>query len=162
MGRTKHNAASEPPRLCKAGVLQKRRKRKTSTTLIPNMCSPAFKAAATAPRLNLTKRFICFASDEELKELPEAASLQEAIANLLQDVPRRHRRTWRKMLIRAFPELEGHALDKCMVKLVVRCWRLRATAKPYSLHDFIEFCAGQGNLTLACLQNMLHLLVLPR
>ena len=59
------------------------------------------------------------------------------------------------MLVRAFPELENNELDQILAKLVVRCWRLRASAKPYALHDFIEFCAGQGNLTMACLMSML-------
>ena len=152
-GRTK--ASSEPPR-CKA-VVRKCRRRKTLTRSVTalNMNSIAFKVAATFAQLNLTKRFTFFPSDQDLKALPEAACLLRAIVDFLQDVPRRHRRTWKKMLVRAFPELENNELDQILAKLVVRCWRLRASAKPYALHDFIEFCAGQGNLTMACLMSML-------
>ena len=84
-----------------------------------------------------------------LKAPPEVWCLLRAIVEVLQGVPRRHRRTWKNMLVRAFPELENNELDQILAKLVVRCWRLRASAKPYALHDFIEFCAGQGNLTMA-------------
>ena len=152
-GRTK--ASSEPPR-CKA-VVRKCRRRKTLTRSVTalNMNSIAFKVAATFAQLNLTKRFTFFPSDQDLKALPEAACLLRAIVEFLQDVPRRHRRTWKKMLVRACPELENNELDQILAKLVVRCWRLRASAKPYALHDFIEFCAGQGNLTMACLMSML-------
>lgn len=34
----------------------------------------------------------------------------------------------------------------------MRCWALRAILDPSALHDFIEFCAGQGNLTAECLK----------
>ena len=39
---------------------------------------------------------------------------------------------------------------------------LRASAQPYALHDCIEFCAGQGNLTLACLMSRMHGVALDR
>jgi hypothetical protein len=171
MGGTKRKAGSEPPGLCKAAV-QKCRKQRTLTTLTPmkrskaapppapNMNVIAFRAAATAAKLNLTKRYTCFASDEDLKALPEAACLLEAIAEFLQDVPRRHCRTWQKILRRAFPEMENSTLCEILAKLVLRCWRLRASAKPYALHDCVEFCAGQGNLTMACLRKMLHCVAL--
>ena len=85
-----------------------------------NMNSIAFKVAATFAQLNLTKRFTFFPSDQDLKALPEAACLLRAIVEFLQDVPRRHRRTWKKMLVRAFPELENNELDQILAKLVVK------------------------------------------
>ena len=62
----------------------------------------------------------------------------------------------------AFPELMHDGLDRMLAKLVVRCWMLRASAQPYALHDCIEFCAGQGNLTLACLMSRMHGVALDR
>ena len=53
-------------------------------------------------------------------------------------------------------------LDRMLSKLVLRCWRLRTSAQPYALHDFIEFCTGQGNLTLACLMSRMHGVALDR
>jgi len=138
------------------GGFRKRLKVQKVKTLIPNMSNLAFNAAANAARLNLSGRFISFPSDDELKTMPEAAGLRNVVAQCLKGVPRRFRRSWRKMLSRAFPELENCDLDQMLIKLVVRCWRLRATAKPYALHDFVEFCAGEGNLTMACLMHLMH------
>ena len=132
-----------------------RRSRNKAAPEVPNMNSPAFKAAAST-HLNLTKRFTSFPSNQDLEALPEARRLKAFIVEFLQHVPRLHCMTWRNMLLRAYPELEGNELDEILTKLVVRCWRLRASAKPYALHDFIEFCAGQGNLTMACLRSMLY------
>ena len=42
----------------------------------------------------------------------------------------------------------------------VRCWTLRTSLDPIALHDFIEFCAGQGNLTAECLKLRLYGLAL--
>ena len=122
----------------------------------PNMNMVAFEAAANQSRLNLTPRFTSFPSDEELKGMPDADRIYEAIVEFLQSIPRLHKRTWQKMLSKTYPELANNTLDRLLVKLVVRCWKLRASAKPFTLHDFIEFCAGQGNLTAQCLKALLH------
>ena len=42
----------------------------------------------------------------------------------------------------------------------MRCWTLRAILDPIALHDFIEFCAGQGNLTAECLKLRMYGLAL--
>ena len=56
------------------------------------------------------------------------------------------------MLLKAYPELEGLELPEVLRMLVVRCWMLRkALMSQGVLHDFVEFCAGQGNLSMECL-----------
>ena len=124
-------------------------------TEFPNMRMGAFEAAAHAARLKLTKQYTTMPLEEPL-QAPEAILLLEAIAELLKGVPSRHRRTWQKMLSRAFPELGGIRLDKALQKLVVRCWVLRASLDPIALHDFVEFCAGQGNLKAESLKLQLY------
>ena len=41
-------------------------------------------------------------------------------------------------------------LAQMLQALVVRCWMLRRW-KWSNLHDFVEFCAGQGNLSTECM-----------
>jgi len=122
---------------------------------IRNMQNPVFRASAMAAKLNLTPRFTTMPSKTQLIEA-DAVCLHTYIEEALQLVPDEHRRTWQKMLLRAFPEIPDGPLVLIFLTLVVRCWQLRRTAKPNALHHFVEFCSGQGNLTLACLQEMLH------
>jgi hypothetical protein len=59
----------------------------------------------------------------------------------------------------AYPELKNDTLDNLLVKLVVRAHFIRrdlCITRPVRLHDFIEYCAGQGNLSLQCLKAGLH------
>ena len=125
--------------------------------MAPNMNNVAFQAAASAAKLMLTTRFLVFPSDKYLKA-PDVNNILQLITQVLLDVPSWHQKSWRKMLIGAFPELDSdnNSLSQIIAKLVLRCHYLRATAKPYALHDFVEFCAGQGNLTMACLMEMMH------
>ena len=116
-----------------------------------NMSMVAFKAAANAARLNLTRRYTRFPDDNELLD-PAAVQILDIIVAFLQHIPHWHRRTWNKMLVRAYPELVNNTLEQILHKLVVRSWKLRQTAKPFALHDFVEFCAGEGNLTAQCLK----------
>jgi len=147
MGR-KRRAASRPLR---------KAVRKDGHPAVPNMNNLAFQAAASAAKMQLTTRFLVFPSDEDLKR-PSAAPILRLITQVLQDVPSWHCKSWRKMLVGSFPELDSSnsSLSQIIAKLVLRCHYLRATAKPYALHDFVEFCAGQGNLTMACLMQMMH------
>ena len=127
----------------------------TQPCKVPNMNMMAFEAAAGAARLNLTKEYTTMPSYDELN-LPDAIVLLGDVVELLKGVPPRHRRTWQKMISRAFPELAGAKLDKALQMLVVRCWKLRASIDPSAMHDFIEFCAGGGNLTAECLKVRLY------
>ena len=126
------------------------------------MGHPAFCAAATgiASKLRLTDRFVTMPSEKDLQE-PDAIAMHGFINKALQFVPRQHQKTWQKMLVASFPEIKRSCpLDHILLILVVRCWQLRDTAGPSALHEFVEFCAGFGNLTLACLQAMLHCVAL--
>ena len=139
----------------------KRKRKSTDPPPCPNMQLPCFKAA-TSVRLRLTRRFTTFMPDDELQQSEEAAQLGEQIGKFLGNVPRRHRRHWQKFLRLAYPELKANSLQDAMVKLVIRCWHLRSSARPFALHDFIEFCAGQGNLSVQCLKSFLHGLALDK
>lgn len=117
-----------------------------------NSILPCFQTA-TSIRLQLTKRFTTFPSDTELKQNANVVTLSYHIRTFLKSVPRLGRRHWQHMLRRAYPELMQDTLQTIMTKLVVRCWKLRSSAThTSSLHDFLEFCAGEGNLSAACLQ----------
>jgi len=97
----------------------------SSGPAVPNMKMVAFEAAASAALLKkFAPQYTTMPSDAELKS-PDALLLLEAIQELLQGIPRWHRKTWAKMLNRAFPELNGATLDVALQSLVVRCWALR-------------------------------------
>jgi hypothetical protein len=138
----KNRKAASAPRLIKTV---------THPCNVPNMNMVAFEAAAGAARLKLTKQYTTMPSYDELN-LPDAIVLLGDIVVILKGIPTRHRRTWQKMLSRAFPELGGAKLDKALQMLIVRCWKLRASMNASATHDFIEFCAGDGNLTAECLE----------
>lgn len=93
---------------------------------------------------------------KDLEDLPGTAGLKEVIHHIFQTVRQRHRRSWQKMLRVAYPELKNDTIEEIMLKLVARCCWLRETAKDFAQHDFVEFCAGEGNLTMECLNAMLH------
>ena len=113
-----------------------------------NMALPCFYAA-TCWRLKLKKRYVTFPSDEDLQS-HEVNLLRPALQDFLASVPRCHRKHWQKLLRKAYPELKQDTLQSIMLKLVVRSWRLKASGRLIALHDFIEFCAGQGNLSAEC------------
>jgi len=145
--------------------MPKRLGKKTRRALVnvPNMQHPAFCAAATgiASKLRLTDRFTTMPSEQDLRE-PDAIAMHGFIKEaLLQFVPSQHQKSWQKILAASFPEIErSYPLDHILLILVVRCWQLRQTAGLFALHEFVEFCSGFGNLTLACLQVMLHCVAL--
>ena len=125
---------------------------------IPNVNMVAFEAAA-GTALKLTKQYTTMPSDDELK-FPDATVVLEATAEFLKGIPGSHLRSWQRKLNSAFPELGAAKLDQALQKLVVRCWSLRASIDPSALHDFVEFCAGQGNLTAECLKLRMYGLAL--
>lgn len=89
---------------------------------VPNMKMAIFEAATGAALIEkLTPLHTTMPSDDELKS-PDALLILEAVAEFLKGIPRWHRKTWQKMLNRAFPELGGaKLLDQALQKLVVRC-----------------------------------------
>ena len=140
-----------------AGTSKRRRNTTTPShhvaTASANMHILAFQSAASQT-LKLSTRYVHFPDAENLTEGPASNQLLNAIVVFLHDIPRRHRRTWTKMLRRAYPELNNNnTLDQLIHKLVLRCWRLRNTSNPSILNDAIEFCAGEGNLTMQCLEH---------
>ena len=81
-----------------------------------------------------------------------ALDMYGMIHKFCERVPRIHQRSWKKMLCKTYPELAGETLPRMMHKLVVRCWVLRRTLTQAERHDFVEFCAGQGNLSSECIR----------
>ena len=127
---------------------------------VPNMRMVAFEAATSVSFVQkFNPRYWSMPSDEELKG-PDAINLLELISKILKDIPKWHRKTWRKMLNASFPELGEGTLDQALLKLLVRCWKLRKSAHPHALYEFVEFCAGEGNLTAECLKQRLFGLAL--
>ena len=94
----------------------------------------AFEATAGAARLKLTEAYTTMPSYDDLN-LPDAIALLGDIVEVLKGVPPRHRRTWQKMLSRAFPELAGARVAEALQMLVVRCWQLRVSIAPIAMHD---------------------------
>lgn len=124
-----------------------------AATASPNMHILAFQAAASR-KLKLSMRYVQFPDSENLTEGPASNQMLNAIVVFLHDIPRRHRRTWTKMLRQAYPELSNNnTLHQLIHKLVLRSWRFRHTSNPSILNDAIEFCAGEGNLTMQCLEH---------
>ena len=116
----------------------------------PNMLCPGFQAAVAAARFTRAKLYSTMPTHEELNSA-EALQLLGVINNLLESISGLFQRTWKKMLRKAFPELEGMDLPNMLQNLVVRCWMLRRILfSQNGLHDFVEFCAGQGNLSMEC------------
>lgn len=115
----------------------------------PNMKMPAFQAAVAVAKFNGSKLYSTMPTHEELNT-PKALHMLGVINGLLDGIEPFFQRTWTKMLQRAFPELRGHELAQMLQIIVVRCWTLRIF-KCSNLHDFVEFCAGQGNLSRECL-----------
>jgi len=116
---------------------------------VHNLIVPAFAAAASS-RLRLRPPFIDFPTPHEVALFPE---LRQSIVHFLSAETGLARKHWPKLIRRAFPELKDDPLEDMLAKLVVRCYIIRhylCEEKPFGLHDFIEFCAGQGNLTLEC------------
>ena len=126
-----------------------------------NFAVPAF-AGATSCRLRLAAPFIEFPSEAEVALFPEA---RVAVVGFLSSEEGLAKRHWPKLIIRAYPHLCNDTLENMLVKLVVRAYLIRhdlLTTRPIRLHDFIEYCAGQGNLTLQCLKASLHGLAFDR
>ena len=116
----------------------------------PNMKMPAFQAAVGAARFTRAKLYSSMPTHEDLNTR-EALQMLTVINSLLQRISNFFQRSWAKMLQKAFPELRGVALGQMLQMLVVRCWMLRSVRRS-TLHDFVEFCAGQGNLSSECLR----------
>ena len=116
-----------------------------------NLAVPAF-AAATAIQLRMRPPFTTFPTSDEVALFPE---VRQNVANFLSEEAGQAKRHWPKLIRRAYPELSGDSgqLETMLVKLVVRSFIIRShylEASPARTHDCIEFCAGQGNLTLGC------------
>lgn len=58
---------------------------------------------------------------------------------------------WPALILSAFPELSTLSLDLMLVSIVMMCLRNRADVSAQGLHDFVEYSAGSGMLTLQCL-----------
>ena len=110
------------------------------------MASAAFRAAASTT-LRMTRPFIQFPSPELCALFPE---VRQAVRQFLSSEAGLARRHWPKLLRRAYPELSGDALEDMLVKLVIRAYVIRDCLKPCMRHNFLEYCSGQGNLTLEC------------
>ncbi len=113
------------------------------------MVVPAF-VGATSLRLRFRHPFIEFPPSDEVALFPE---VRKVVVDFLAAESGEAKKHWPKLIRRAYPELKVDQLEDMLVKLVVRCYRIRAhllEAKPAGMHDCIEFCSGQGNLTLEC------------
>ncbi len=84
----------------------------------PNLLLPCFEAATSA-RLKLTKRYCAFPSDKDLEQ-PDVVRLRLLLDMFLHSVPKRHQKSWQKMLTAAYPELKNDTLQNIILKLVVR------------------------------------------
>ena len=128
---------------------------------VPNFSVPAFQAAASST-LRLTAPFIQFPSQAEVDLFPEVRESVQAFLSAEKGLAKRH---WAKLIRRAYPELKCETLENMLVNLVVRAYLIRHTlllTRPARLHDFIEYCSGQGNLTLECLKSFLKGLAFDR
>jgi len=116
---------------------------------VQNLAVPAF-AAATSTRRRLRPPFIELPTPDELAVFPE---VRKVIIDFLSAEAGLAKLHWPKLIGRAFPELKDDTLENKLVKLVVRSYIIRVNllaTNPHAMHDCIEFCAGQGNLTLEC------------
>ena len=128
---------------------------------VPNFSVPAFEAAASST-LRLTVPFIQFPSQAAVGLFPEVRVLVQAFLSAEAGLAKRH---WPKFIGRAYPELKHETLENMLVSLVVRAYMIRhmlLLTRPARLHDFIEYCSGQGNLTLECLKAFLNGLAFDR
>lgn len=128
---------------------------------VPNFAVPAFEAAASST-LRLTAPFIQFPSKAEVDLFPEVRELVTTFLLAEAGLAKRH---WPKFIERAYPELKDETLEDMLVSLVVRAYLLRhmlRVTRPARLHDFIEYCSGEGNLTLECLKAFLKGLALDQ
>lgn len=117
---------------------------------------PAFAAAASSS-LRLASPFVDFPSDSAL--LSWYPQVRTDVSDFLLSEAGFAKRHWPKLIKRAYPELRNDSLEDMLVKLVVRAYLIRHNlliTRPVRLHDFIEYCAGKGNLTLQCLKARLY------
>lgn len=115
----------------------------------PNLALPAFEAA-TSISLRFAPPFTVFPSATEVEAFPE---IRQLVAQFLWQEKGHAGRHWPKLIRAAYPELVGETLEDMLVKLVVRCLIIRndlLDRNHAALHDFIEFCCGDGNLTYQC------------
>jgi len=142
----------QPSLQCRPNRIRKKCKQeeKEPHEKFPNMKMPAFQAAVAAARFTQAKLYSSMPTPEDLAK-EDALQILGVINCLLESIPSFFQRTWMKMLHKAFPELQGVVeLPWVLQQLVVRCWMLRRAKRSY-LHDFVEFCAGQGNLSRECM-----------
>jgi hypothetical protein len=123
-----------------------RKKGRPPKAVIANMRVPAF-ALATSLRLRLKAPFTEFPSPEKVALFPGVRNVIQGFLSAEKGEAQKH---WPKLIKRAYPELRDDTLEDMLIKLVVRCYTIRSrfAASPARLHDSIEFCAGQGNITL--------------
>ena len=131
-------------------INKKARSEKELYEQFPNLKKPVFQTAVAAARFTRAKLYSTMPTREEL-EKEDALQILGVINTLLESVPIYFQTTWMEMLHKAFPELQSVVrLPLVLQMLVVRCWMLRRAKRSY-LHDFVEFCAGQGNLSMECM-----------
>ena len=116
----------------------------SSTSGVPNMKMFGFQAATSAGLMaHLTRRYTRMPSDDDMKSHASVLVLDE-IVKFLKSIPRWHRKTWLKMLKRAFPEVGKNAtLDRTMHMLVVRCWMLRRLSFFHGNFKMVQTCLVQ-------------------
>ena len=111
------------------------------------MAVPAF-VEATSVRLRMTRLFTTFPCQAEVDIFPEVRQL---VADFLKEEAGFAKRHWPKLIRRSYPELQEESLENMLVKLVVRTYLIRTQLRntsPARLHQFVEYCSGQGMLTL--------------
>ena len=124
-------------------------RKKPPPVTVKNLAVPAF-AAATAIRFRMRHPFIKFPRWDEVPLFPE---LRQMVVHFLRTETGKAKQHWPKLIKRAYPELTHDPLEDMLLKLVVRSYIIRSRlleTSPARMHDCIEFCPGQGNLTLGC------------
>ena len=108
--------------------------------------------AAKSRTLMVTAAFTVFMIGEPLSLV--ANGLRADVACFLAHDALHHGKAlalWPALILSAFPELSTLSLDLMLVSLVMTCLRNRADVNSHGLHDFVEYSAGSGMLTLQCL-----------
>ena len=101
-------------------------------------------------RLRPQRLFTTFPDDAQLGLFPEVRQQVVWFLSTEAGLAKRH---WPKLIKRVYPELKEYPLEDILVRLVVRSFLIRhelMRTRRVRLHDCVEFCSGQGQLTLAC------------
>ena len=83
--------------------------------------------------------------------IKEHYSLYASIGSFLENGRRCD--AWLSHIHAAYPELQKDTLHDALFRLVMRCFRNRASNPSHPNYDFVEFCAGVGNITFQLLKN---------